>query len=412
MPEKEKKDKKLIDLIAGDKKRREDATPGDQVNEPDYKETSVEEIVRRMEKKYKDRGILEEDGIKVTRGEKLKEMVVGVKPIHLDRRTPEDLVHKQNYFLRFVGGIYSVFSFLTKITDRIGMWNSNQALPIELNKAHMDYSVRQYVSIAVIFSLIMTGFFFLVYLLLSLTLLGFVIDEMYFPIPPDTLEIADILILFIIKSMLSAILAGFSGFFMLFMALKYPIIAARKRGIEIDRELPFALRQMATEIRAGIGIHGSLRSLVKSDYGTLSDEFARVLRDIEKGKSTEDALDEMVMRSPSESLATAGVHMIRAIRTGGNLSDIISQIADEVSFKLRMKMKSFVASLNLVGLMYMMIGVIAPVLVAVLASVFTAVPMLGLAGILSPESMFVFYFVIIPGILGTALYFIKLFQPM
>lgn len=419
MPEdREKKEKKLLTLITGGDKagKSEEAGRGKAVPvaglPQDYKETSVEEIVRRMEKKYKDRGILEEDGIKVTRGEKLKEMVVGVKPIHLDRRKPEDFIHRKSPFLRLVGNFYSIFPFMNVITDRISMWSMNQALPSELSKANMEYSVRQYVSITLISSLIFMIFTFFLILLLSLTVLGFVIDEAFGFMPGVPLEIGEMLLLFVLKFIISGLLTFVFGFFVIFAALKYPIFISGKRGIEIDRELPFALRQMATEIRAGIGIHGSLRSLVKSDYGTLSDEFARVLRDIEKGKSTEDALDEMVIRSPSDSLSTAGVHMIRAIKTGGNLSDIISQIADEVSFKLRMKMKAFVAKLNLISLFYMMIGVIAPVLVAVLASVFTAVPILGLQGILSPEIMFAFYFIMIPSMLGMILYMIKTFQPM
>ena len=75
-------------------------------------------------------------------------------------------------------------------------------------------------------------------------------------------------------------------------------------------------------------------------------------------------------------------------------------------------MKAFVSKLNLIGLIYMMVGVIVPVLLAVLAAVFTAVPVLGLQGLLGPEMLFLLYFVIIPSMLSMLLYMIKTLQPM
>lgn len=406
MPEEDEKKKKLIDLISGEKKeevkgiRRIGPTP---TVAPTYKETSVEEIVRRMEKKYKERGILEEEGIEATKGEELKKMVVGVTPLQLDRRTPNMLIHDESPFIKFVGTLFSAISPLNSISDSMARWSICESLPVDLNKANMPYSARQFTAIALVFTVVSTVFIFLLLALLFSTVLRFLVEEMF---------LVEFPISIVFGLLLAFLLAMLSGFIILVLSLKYPLIVANKRKVEIERVLPFALRQMATEIKSGIGIHGSLKSIVRADYGPLSEEFERVLKDIEKGKSTEDALDEMVLRSPSESLATAGIHMIRAIRTGGNLSDVIYAIADEVAFRLRMKMQEFVSKLNLVSLIYMMIGVIFPVLVAVLTSVFTAVPMLGLQGAMGPEMLFILYFVLIPMILGMILYFIKAFQPM
>ncbi|MCD6414074.1 MAG: type II secretion system F family protein [Candidatus Diapherotrites archaeon] len=403
----EKKDKKLIKLIAGEKKtepkgiRRIGTSSG---ITPTYKETSVEDIVSRMEKKYKERGILEEGGVELTKGEELKEMVVGVTPLQLDRRTPDLLVHESSPFLRFVGSLYSTIKPLNSLNNDILTMSISESLPVDLNKANIPYSSKQFASVALVVTIIATVFMFFLTTILSLTLLSPIIDISIGALPQP--------VPILLKITLSGLFSFVSGAMVLVIALKYPVIVAGKRKTDIERILPFALRQMATEIKSGIGIHGSLKSIVRSNYGALSEEFERVLKDIEKGKSTEDALDELVLRSPSESLATAGIHMIRAIRTGGNLSDVIYAIADEVAFRLRMKMQEFVSKLNLVSLIYMMVGVIFPVLVAVLASVFTAVPTLGLGSAIGPEMLFMLYFVLIPAVLGVILYFIKAFQPM
>jgi flagellar protein FlaJ len=407
------KEKKLLELLKKEqeeKKKAEESkdklykvTPT-KAPEQEYVETSVEKIVKRMEKKYKERGILEEDGmIPVTKGEKLKEMVVGVPVIRLDRRTPQELVLDKNPLVKFVGKAFYKIPSLNNLTYYFSRWDMAQNLPADLNKANLNYSVTQYLSLCIVGSILGALAVSLLLLVLFFTLLSESIDNILLM---DSITSA------IAKLFILAMLSFFSWFTLLVILMKWPIGIARKRGVEIERNLPFALRQMATQIKAGIGIHGTLKSIVKADYGALSEEFDRVLKDIEKGKSTEDALDEMVIRSPSESLATAGTHMIRAIRTGGNLSDIISSIAEEVAFNLRMKMRDFVSKLNLVGLIYMMIGVVLPVFLAVLASVFTAVPALGMSGILGAEILFLMYFIFIPMLLGMILYFVKTFQPM
>ncbi len=169
---------------------------------------------------------------------------------------------------------------------------------------------------------------------------------------------------------------------------------------------------MATEVRAGVGIHKTMESIVSADYGELSVEFERTLNDIEKGMSTEDALDAMSKRSPSESLGRAMLHVIRALKTGGNLSEIIETIARDVAFELRMRMRDFVERLNLIGLFYMMIGIVFPVFIAVLAGIFNAIPTLGMAGMLGTEALFLIYFILIPMTLSLILYVIKVMQPM
>jgi hypothetical protein len=71
-----------------------------------------------------------------------------------------------------------------------------------------------------------------------------------------------------------------------------------------------------------------------------------------------------------------------------------------------------VERLNLVGLFYMMAGIVAPVFVAVLAGIFNAIPTIGLSGILGTEVLFLIYFVLIPMGLSLILYIIKVMQPM
>ena len=60
----------------------------------------------------------------------------------------------------------------------------------------------------------------------------------------------------------------------------------------------------------------------------------------------------------------------------------------------------------------MMLGIVAPVFVAVLAGILNAIPTIGLAGVLGTEVLFLIYFVLIPMALSLILYIIKVMQPM
>ena len=164
----------------------------------------------------------------------------------------------------------------------------------------------------------------------------------------------------------------------LFVVL-YPAQRASSRAALVNRELPFALRHLATQIKSGVSFHRALKSVAAADYGLLSLELEKTLRDMEKGNSTEEALLLLANRTTSKGLKKAIVQIIRALRTGGNLSELISGIADDVSFESKMLVRDFVERLNIVSVVYIMVGVVAPVVITIMAAV-TQLPMIN-AGI-------------------------------
>jgi len=176
----------------------------------------------------------------------------------------------------------------------------------------------------------------------------------------------------VIALLLGAVVFVLSGVGMLF----WPSMQATTRANRINKVLPFALRQLSTQVRAGTGLHKSIRSIAHAGYGPLSEEFQRVLDEMERGASTEEALQNMSRRTRSTGLKKALSQMVRAMATGGNLSDIISSIADDISFELTMRVRDFTEKLNLVGVVYIMVSVVAPVVVAILSAV-TQIPVFG-----------------------------------
>ncbi|MFH1107367.1 MAG: type II secretion system F family protein [Candidatus Micrarchaeota archaeon] len=177
-------------------------------------------------------------------------------------------------------------------------------------------------------------------------------------------------------TVLTPLIAICSAVLVIVLGLIYPSMMANERATKINRELPFALRQLATQIKAGVSFHKALTSLVNSHYGVLSEEFGKLQLDIERGYSTEQALLRMMTRTKSKGLKKSCVQILRALKSGGNLSDTISSIADDVAFELRMKVRDFTEKLNFISVIYIMVGVVGPVVVTILSSI-AQLPLIG-----------------------------------
>ena len=133
----------------------------------------------------------------------------------------------------------------------------------------------------------------------------------------------------------------------------YPKIKKQNDYASFSKELPYALRQLATELRAGRSLFDSLDSVANSDYGILSLEFSRVLEEIKYGESTENAflnLEKMIYE------------ILTSLRIGANLSNSLSIIADDVNFDIRMKLKEYSEKLNAFVMIYTFLAILAPVI--------------------------------------------------
>ena len=142
----------------------------------------------------------------------------------------------------------------------------------------------------------------------------------------------------------------------------YPKIKKQNENASFSKELPYALRQLATELRAGRSLFDSLDSVANSDYGILSLEFSRVLEEIKYGESTENAFLNLEKRVDSKALSRAIYEILTSLRIGANLSNSLSIIADDVNFDIRMKLKEYSEKLNAFVMIYTFLAILAPVI--------------------------------------------------
>lgn len=186
-----------------------------------------------------------------------------------------------------------------------------------------------------------------------------------------------------------------------------PKLQSGKRSQEAARELPFALRQMATELRAGLGLHESMRSVALSNYGPLSEEFARTLEEIKYGETTENALLDMSERINSEGLSRAVYQITRTLSSGGDLSRTLSVIAEDVAYEMRMKLKDYAQKLNSFTMIYMFVAILGPVILMIMLIAATTV----MGPIIPPMLLLILYLFLFPMVVGFMAFMIKRLEP-
>ncbi|AIF68530.1 hypothetical protein PAP_00415 [Palaeococcus pacificus DY20341] len=168
-----------------------------------------------------------------------------------------------------------------------------------------------------------------------------------------------------------SILIGLLGFIFGFLYMRnYPKLVFRARLYEVEKALPYVLRHMASLLSAGVGIAEAMLSVSVADYGPISEEFELIIRDMRSGASFEDALTRFEQKMASESVSRVVKQILRAIKFGGNLSDILYKLAEDFSFEYRMKLLDYVQKINGFAFIYMFLSVVMPTLfiVAIMAA--------------------------------------------
>ncbi len=109
-----------------------------------------------------------------------------------------------------------------------------------------------------------------------------------------------------------------------------PSYLAQRRAAELERNLPDALRQMSSTLRAGMSIDVAMEEVAKADYGALSKEFERGLAEVRRGRPLIDALWAISIRSNSPLCERAFSLVIEGIERGVALADALNAVATDI----------------------------------------------------------------------------------
>lgn len=202
---------------------------------------------------------------------------------------------------------------------------------------------------------------------------------------------------------------AFLMFFILFalFILYLPKIRHENDYSSISKELPYALRQLSTELRAGKSLFDALYSIVDSDYGVLSREFSRVLEEIKYGETSENAFLNLEKRVNSKALSRVIYEILASLRIGSNLSSSLNIIAEDVNFDMRMKLKEYSEKLNAFIMIYTFLAILAPVIILTMLLAASVV----IGDIVPSSLLFILYGLFFPMIIVFLAFAIKKLEP-
>jgi tight adherence protein B len=128
------------------------------------------------------------------------------------------------------------------------------------------------------------------------------------------------------------------GTFIGFRAPKFYLGFRKGRRLKrINKQLPDAITLLANSLRAGSSFLQAIEMLVRQSKPPISEEFARVIREVNLGLSLEVALKNMVRRVRSDDLELMATAVSIQYQVGGNLAEILEAIAGTIRERVRLK---------------------------------------------------------------------------
>src|SRR5262249_28171206 len=140
----------------------------------------------------------------------------------------------------------------------------------------------------------------------------------------------------------------------------------KRRLKKIDDQLVDTLQMMANALKSGLNLQGSLELVVREMKPPISDEFGRLVKEINFGRLIDDALRRFAERVPLEDVQLAVDSVLTLRETGGNLSETFQVIASTIVE--RKKVQGKIASMTAQGMTQGVVVCLMPVALMLLFS--------------------------------------------
>jgi archaeal flagellar protein FlaJ len=232
--------------------------------------------------------------------------------------------------------LYSLFLPIGDILDN----NIFPNFSLSLKQARVDINSKRYLTFSVISNL------FVSVLVFVMAFMG-----------ASRMESRDI------NPLLIGIFFSILVFFFIFMQqVSYPKIITKKRVDNIERNILPALQNILVQLRSGIPLFDVAVNIASSDYGGVSDEFMKLVKQINGGMHQVEAFEKMALDNPSPLFRSWIWQMVNGMKTGSELSDVLKDTMDNLAEEELLQIEQYGAVLSPLTMFYMIGAVILPAL--------------------------------------------------
>lgn len=150
--------------------------------------------------------------------------------------------------------------------------------------------------------------------------------------------------------------------FIFFQQTTYPksIIIKKVKGIE--RHLLPALRTMQIQLSSGIPLYNIIVSISNEDYGGVSEQFKRAVKEINAGMHQVNALESMAAENPSIYFQRVIWQLVTAMKSGSDLGSVMNELIQSLSEEQLVEVQDYGSKLNPLTMFYMLLVVVVPAL--------------------------------------------------
>jgi flagellar protein FlaJ len=186
-------------------------------------------------------------------------------------------------------------------------------------------------------------------------------------------------------------------------AMLYPRLVVSRASREIDRNLLYVTRHLMIQTSAGVPLFDSIVSISENyndqrlDYGEISREFEKIVKEVRGGKELTDALEGSASRITSPDYRWLIWQIANASKAGANIGFVLRQMMSYLADEQRVKIRDYGSQLSPLAIFYMLVCIIAPtmgiiflVIVATLSSIAVTEVLLGTALLMSIVAQIVF----------------------
>jgi flagellar protein FlaJ len=141
--------------------------------------------------------------------------------------------------------------------------------------------------------------------------------------------------------------------------IKVPKIRTKRKARKLDEDLQYALRDILIEVKSGVPFFSALKSST-SGYGEVSEEMSKIVKNIEGGKAPLDAIEDSIVRSPSERYRQSMWQLSSSIKSGTDIERGLESVVDSIVEEQKIDIKKYGEELNSLILVYLLIAVVGP----------------------------------------------------
>ncbi|MEW6528542.1 MAG: type II secretion system F family protein [Candidatus Micrarchaeota archaeon] len=172
----------------------------------------------------------------------------------------------------------------------------------------------------------------------------------------------------------------------------YPEVKIIRRQKNIECELVFAGRHILIALRAGMPLFDSIIG-VSSGYGTVSEEFRKIIEKVNLGVPIGQAIRESSIDSPSNAFSRIMMQISNAISSGADVASSLEVVLNQIAKEQAIALKEYGHKLNPMVMFFMIFGIIFPSLGVAFAIILFMLVSGGTLGISSASLIYVIIFI-------------------